>query len=70
MFFFNGFDNKIKCAFFHDLNNILNDLDALPSGYSYQYLIRNSAGQDMLDGTPYYYPLATRNFIVSLELGF
>jgi len=52
------------------VNNLLDTIDGLPSGYSYQYLIRNSGGQDMLDGTSYFYPLATRNFVVSLELGF
>ncbi len=52
------------------VNNLLNSLDQLPSGYSYQFLVRDSAGMDTLDGIPFYYPLATRNFVVSLELGF
>ncbi|MGH9461892.1 MAG: TonB-dependent receptor [Vicinamibacteria bacterium] len=52
------------------VNNLLDDRDRLPSGYSYQFLVRNSSGTDTLDGTPYYYPLATRNFVVSLEVGF
>jgi iron complex outermembrane receptor protein len=52
------------------VNNLLNSTDALPNGYSYQYLIRNNAGQETLDGASYYYPLATRNLVVSLELGF
>ena len=52
------------------VNNLLNNLDQLPSGYSYQFLVRDRAGGDTLDGIPFYYPLATRNFIVSLDVGF
>jgi iron complex outermembrane receptor protein len=52
------------------VNNLLDSLDPLPSGYSYQYLIRSASGTETLAGSPYYYPLATRNFTVSLELGF
>ena len=52
------------------VNNLLDNLDQLPSGYSYQFLVRDDAGMDTLDGIPFYYPLATRNFVVSLELGF
>ncbi len=52
------------------VNNLLDNIETLPSGYSYQYLIRSSGGQDMLDGTSYFYPLATRNVVVSLQLGF
>ena len=52
------------------VNNLLDNPDQLPSGYSYQFLVRNSAGMDRLDGIPFYYPLATRNFVVSLQVGF
>jgi len=52
------------------LNNLLNNEDALPSGYSYQFLNRDAAGNDSLDGIPFYYPLATFNAVVMLELGF
>ena len=49
---------------------LFDNLDALPGGYSYQYLIQERRRSGCtLAGTPYYYPLATRNFIVSLELG-
>ena len=52
------------------VNNVLDNRDQFPSGYSYQFLVRNSTGMDSLDGIPFYYPLATRNFVVSLEVGF
>jgi len=49
------------------VNNLFSNEDQLPSGYSYQFINRDSAGQDSLDGIPFYYPLATRNVIVSIE---
>ena len=52
------------------VNNLFDNVDQLPSGYSYQFLVRDSAGRDTLDGIPFYYPLATRNFIVSLDINF
>ena len=52
------------------VNNLLDNRDQLPSGYSYQFLVRDSAGMEQLDGIPFYYPLATRNLIVSLQVGF
>ena len=52
------------------VNNLLDNRDQFPSGYSYQFLVRDSTGLDTLDGIPFYYPLATRNFVVSLALGF
>ena len=52
------------------VNNLLDDPEQFPSGYSYQFLIRDSNGMDSLDGTPYYYPLATRNFSIALQVGF
>jgi len=51
-------------------NNLLNDVDQFGSGYSYQFLSRDAAGAETLDGIPFYYPLATRNIVVSLQLGF
>jgi len=50
------------------VNNLFDGDDQFPSGYSYQFLNRDSAGQDSLDGTPFHYPRATRNFVVSLEI--
>ena len=52
------------------INNLLNNDSALPSGYSYQFLNRAADGADTLDGIPFYYPLATFNAVVMLELGF
>lgn len=60
------------------VNNLLDSDEGYPSGYSYQFINRassgqnsagqNSAGRDRLDGIPFYYPLATRNAVLSLEL--
>ncbi len=52
------------------INNLLNNKNLLPSGYSYQFINRDAAGNDSLDGIPFYYPLATFNASVMLELGF
>ncbi len=49
------------------VNNVLDKVDQYPSGYSWQYIVRKAGGQDTIDGIPYYYPLATRNFIVTLD---
>lgn len=51
------------------VNNLLDERRAWPSGYSYPYLVRGSAG-DRLDGIPYYYPMAPRHFVLGLELSF
>ena len=50
------------------VNNFLDNQDQFPSGYSYQFLIEDGQGRQTLDGIPFYYPLATRNAILSLEL--
>ena len=50
------------------INNLLDSEDPYPSGYSYQFIQQDGSGQQTLDGIPYYYPLATRNAILSLEL--
>ena len=52
------------------VNNLLDGSEHYPSGYSYQFINRDSIGLDALDGIPFYYPLATRNIVVSLDLGF
>ena len=52
------------------INNLLNNKDLLPSGYSYQFINRDAAGNDSLDGIPFYYPLATFNASLMLELSF
>ncbi len=50
------------------VNNLFDGDGQYPSGYSYQFLERDAAGRDRLDGIPFYYPLATRNAVLSLEL--
>ena len=53
------------------VNNLLDNRDQFSSGYSYQFLVRNAGtGMTSLDGIPFYYPLATRYFVVSLQVGF
>ena len=52
------------------VNNLLNNADQLPSGYSYQFINRDRNGGDTLDGISFYYPLATFNAVVMLEIGF
>ncbi len=49
------------------VNNVLDTVDQYPSGYSWQYITRDAGGSDSFGGTPFYYPLATRNFIVTLD---
>ena len=41
-----------------------------PSGYSYLYAVRGADGRDDFQGTPYFYPLATRAVLVSLDFAF
>jgi iron complex outermembrane receptor protein len=50
------------------INNLFDSDEQYPSGYSYQFINRSSAGQDTLDGIPFYYPLATRNAVLTLVL--
>jgi len=49
------------------INNLLERDDQFPSGYSYQFINRDAAGRDSLDGIPFYYPLATRSAMLALE---
>jgi len=50
-------------------SNLLNQRRSWPSGYSYLYYLRD-AGRDTLEGTSYYYPLATRSVYATLEVRF
>jgi hypothetical protein len=50
--------------------NLLDDDRLWPAGYSYLYFARDAAGQDALEGTRYYYPLATRTVYVTLDVRF
>lgn len=52
------------------VNNLTNEMSAYPSGYSYQYFQQDATGQQTLYGYPYFYPLATRNVMASLEFKF
>jgi iron complex outermembrane receptor protein len=52
------------------LINVLDGKRHWPSGYSYLYITQDAAGEEALQGTPYYYPLATRAVHVSLDLRF
>ncbi len=54
------------------VNNLLDSDGQYPSGYSYQFINRISTGRaspgrDSLDGILFYYPLATRSAVLSLE---
>ena len=50
------------------INNLFDNLGQFPSGYSYQFLVQDPTGRATLDGIPFYYPLASRNAVLSLEL--
>jgi iron complex outermembrane receptor protein len=50
------------------VDNLLDSSEQYPSGYSYQFLNRDGMGRASLDGIPFYYPAATRNAVISLEL--
>jgi hypothetical protein len=50
--------------------NLLGDERQWPGGYSYLYFVRDGAGSDALEGTGYYYPLATRSVYVTLDVRF
>jgi iron complex outermembrane receptor protein len=49
------------------VTNLLDTADQYPGGYSWQFITRSESGGETLDGIPYYYPLANRNFIVTLD---
>ena len=50
------------------VSNALDSHDQFPSGYSYLYLTREAPGRDVPGGVAYYYPLATRSVLVTLDL--
>jgi iron complex outermembrane receptor protein len=50
------------------VNNVLDNHRMYPSGYSYLFATRGENGAETFEGTPYYYPLATRALFVALEL--
>lgn len=52
------------------VNNLLNAGNQWPSGYSYLYATADAQGQPSLAGTAYYYPQATRNATLNLDVRF
>lgn len=50
------------------VDNLLNDAQLYPSGYSYQYYTSGGPGVGVPDGVRYFYPLATRSVTVMLDL--
>ncbi len=52
------------------VDNVLDDRRIWPNGYSYLYATRDGAGTETLAGVPYFFPMATRNVTVVLDLGF
>jgi iron complex outermembrane receptor protein len=53
------------------VNNLFDNRRMFPNGYSYQYFTQATSTSPLeLTGIRYYYPLATRNFYVALELRF
>jgi iron complex outermembrane receptor protein len=51
------------------VTNLFDQREAWPGGYSYLYFTR-AAGGETLDGTAYYYPLATRSVYATVEVRF
>lgn len=49
------------------LNNVLDKEDLYPSGFSYLFFTRDALGRETDGGIPFYYPLARRNVIVTLD---
>ncbi|MCX6545687.1 MAG: TonB-dependent receptor [Acidobacteria bacterium] len=50
------------------MDNVLDNRNMLPSGYSYLFFTEGAAGRLEPGGTRYYYPLATRSIMVMLDL--
>lgn len=52
------------------VNNVTDNDDIYPSGYSYLFVNRDARGAESIAGTPYYFPQATRNAIVMIDFDF
>jgi outer membrane receptor protein involved in Fe transport len=50
------------------MNNVLDNRRMFASGYSYQYFVHDGVDGPTPVGVPYYYPLATRSLLVTLDL--
>jgi len=51
------------------VTNVLDSRNQFPSGYSYLYYTQDGPGSLLPGGTAYYYPLATRAVVVTLDVG-
>lgn len=50
--------------------NLLDSKRVWPAGYSYLYFVRDLAGREVLAGTAYYYPQATRSVFLTVGVRF
>jgi len=50
------------------VENVLDNRDIYPSGYSYLYLVRDRGGAESLFGVPYFYPQATRSVFLGIDV--
>jgi iron complex outermembrane receptor protein len=50
------------------VDNLFDELDHYPSGYSYLFINRDEGGSDRLDGIPYFYPFAGRTVMATFEI--
>jgi iron complex outermembrane receptor protein len=63
-----GFDVRPGARLSLQVNNITNRRRLYASGYSYQYFVEGMGGARSLAAVPYYYPQATRNFVLMLDV--
>ena len=49
-------------------NNVLDHDRLFASGYSYPFIERNAGGDEAITGIPYFFPQATRNFVLLLDV--
>ena len=49
-------------------NNVLDHDRLFASGYSYPFIERDAGGSEAITGIPYYFPQATRNFVLLLDV--
>ncbi|MBI5440319.1 MAG: TonB-dependent receptor, partial [Deltaproteobacteria bacterium] len=52
------------------VDNVLDNRRIWSNGYSWLYATRDGTGTESVAGIPYYFPMATRNVTVVLDLGF
>ena len=49
------------------VDNLLDTDDLYPSGFSYLFFTRDAQGREIDGGTPFFYPLATRSVVATLD---